>query len=391
MNTHGNSHLLLFEPRNEGHHLMSLHHVAEGLMSIGHQLTLAIDLRTNEAREVLRRKNPALLTETNQVNAYGSDGKFRGGSELKALCEVFTTSGADKTFVDSLDGFISSMLRWSALGINPPSELKGKLGGIYNHPQWFPPEFASFNNWLKKKGFAKLSREGWFSSLLILSEYYVEDLKKDYPETNFVFLPEPGQRSSISQEQARRHFNLPEDATILLNYGVGHRRKGLHLVTEALRRIDSPRLFLFSAGRHNKDLKTRDEALALEQMGRAKVIDRYITEEEESICYRACDFVLAPYLSHFCSSNVLALAVLAGRPMVASDYDLIGRRVRDRKLGILFRDRSVNDLTAKLSNLSKINGAPTEPYTVALARYAEELTVESYRTALQTAFPNGAP
>ena len=126
-------------------------------------------------------------------------------------------------------------------------------------------------------------------------------------------------------------------------------------------------------------------------MGRAKVIDRYITEEEESICYRACDFVLAPYLSHFCSSNVLALAVLAGRPMVASDYDLIGRRVRDRKLGILFRDRSVNDLTAKLSNLSKINGAPTEPYTVALARYAEELTVESYRTALQTAFPNGAP
>lgn len=384
------SHILLFEPRNEGHHLMSLHHVAEGLMKIGHQLTLAIDLRTNEAQEVLQRKNPALLAETNQVNAYAGDGKFRGGSELKALSKVFMESGADKTFVDSLDGFISSMLRWSALGINPPSELKGKLGGIYNHPQWFPPEFASFNNWLKKKGFAKLSREGWFSSLLILSEYYVEDLGKDYPETNFVFLPEPGQRSSISQEQARRHFDLPKDAIILLNYGVGHRRKGLHLVTEALRRIDSPSLFLFSAGRHNKDLKTRDEAIALEKQGRAKVIDRYITEKEEAVCYRACDFVLAPYLSHYCSSNVLALAVLAGRPILASNYDLIGRRVRDRKLGILFQDRSVDDLTAKLHEISTITGDPVAPYADHLAIYAEELTVESYRSALQNAFPNGS-
>ena len=369
---------------------MSLHHVAEGLMSIGHKLTLAMDLRTNEAREVLRRKNPALLTETNQVNAYGANGKFRGGSELKALCEVFMASGADKTFVDSLDGFISSMLRWSTLGINPPSELKGKLGGIYNHPQWFPPEFASFNNWLKKTGFAKLSREGWFSSLLILSEYYVDDLNNKYPDTDFVFLPEPGQRPSISQEQARRHFDLPEDAIILLNYGVGHRRKGLHLVTEAFRRIDSPRLFLFSAGRHNKDLKTRDEAVALEKQGRAKVIDRYITEEEEAICFRACDFVLAPYLSHYCSSNVLALAVLAGRPVVASDYDLIGRRVRDRKLGVLFRDRSVDDLTEKLREIGQITGDPIAPYTKDLAAYAEELTVESYRAALQNAFPNGS-
>ncbi len=384
------SHILLFEPRNEGHHLMSLHHVAEGLINTGHKLTLAMDLRTNEAREVLRRKNPALLTETNQVNAYGANGKFRGGSELKALCEVFMASGADKTFVDSLDGFISSMLRWSALGINPPSELKGKLGGIYNHPQWFPPEFASFNNWLKKTGFAKLSREGWFSSLLILSEYYVDDLNNKYPDTNFVFLPEPGQRPSISQEQARRHFGLPEDAIILLNYGVGHRRKGLHLVTEAFRRINSPRLFLFSAGRHNKDLKTRDEAVALEKQGRAKVIDRYITEKEEAICYRACDFVLAPYLSHYCSSNVLALAVFAGRPVVASDYDLIGRRVRDRKLGVLFRDRSVDDLTEKLREIGQITGDPIAPYTKDLAAYAEELTVESYRAALQTAFPNGS-
>jgi glycosyltransferase involved in cell wall biosynthesis len=383
-------HILLFEPRNEGHHLMSLHHVAEGLMEIGHRLTLAIDLRSDEAQKVLQRKNPALLSQTKQVNAYDVDGKFRGGSELQSLREIFVESNADTAFIDSLDGFISASLRRAAVGMNPPTELKGHLGGIYNHPKWFPPEFASFNNWLKKKGFARLSREGWFGSQLILSEYYVDGLQQDYPNTKFVFLPEPGQRPAVSREDARKHFDLPNDAIVLLNYGVGHRRKGLHLVTEAMRRIDSPRLFLFSAGRHNKDLPTRDEALELQERDRAKVIDRYITEEEEAMCYRACDFVLAPYLSHYCSSNVLALAVFAGRPVVASDYDLIGRRVRDRKLGVLFRDRSVDDLTEKLREIGQITGDPIAPYTKDLAAYAEELTVESYRAALQTAFPNGS-
>ena len=369
---------------------MSLHHVVEGLLEIDHRITMAIDLRTEEAREVLRRKTPTLLAETEQVNAYGSNGKFRGGSELRALAEVFVESGADTTFVDSLDGFISAMLRRAAVGIDPPSELKGKLGGIYNHPKWFPPEFASFNNWLKKKGFARLSAEGWFGSMLILSEYYVADMQPDYPDTDFVFLPEPGQRPTISQEDARLHFDLPDDTIVLLNYGVGHRRKGLHLVTEALNKIDSPRLFLFCAGRQNRDLATLEETMQLEKRGRAKVINRFITEEEEGICYRACDFVLAPYLSHFCSSNVLALAVLAGRPALASDYDLIGQRVRDRKLGILFCDRSVEDLTAKSKTLSETSGNPIESYATELAAYAEELTVEFYRAALQTAFPNGS-
>ena len=382
------SHILLFVSRIEGGDLMNLQHVAEGLLKINHRLTLAIDMRTDEVREILQRESPTLLAETEQVNAYGPDGKFRGGSEMQALRETYVESGANKVFINMVDTFISGMLRWAALGMNPPIELKGKLGGHYSRPKWFPPEFASFNNWLKKKGFARLSREGWFGSLLIPNEYYMEDLQRDYPNTHFVFMPEPGQRPTISREEARRHFGLPEDAIVLLNYGVGHRRKGLHLVTEALQRVDSPRLFLFSAGRHNKNLKARDEALVMEKQGRAKVIDRYITEEEEAMCYRACDFVLAPYLSHFGSSNVLALAVRAGRPMLASEYDLIGQRVRKRKLGILFRDRSVDDLTDKLRKISQITGDPIVPYADDLAVYSEELTVESFHAAVQAAFPN---
>ena len=381
------SHILIYAPWIEGGDLMNLQHVAEGLLKINHQLTLAIDMRTNEVRDILHRENPSLLAQTNLINAFGPNHKFRGGSEPQAIRELLRETGADTVFINMIDTFISRTLRHAALGIDPPAGLKGKLGGHYSRPKWFSPQYAGPNSWLKEKGFARLSREGWFTSLLVPNEYETEELQTAYPHTQFVFMPEPGQRPTMAREASRRHFNLPENTIVLLNYGVGHRRKGLHLVTKALRRVDSPRLFLLSAGRHTKNQAAKDEAMALEKQGRAKVIDRYITEEEEAMCFRACDFVLTPYLSHYGSSNVLALAVRAARPVLASDFHLIGRRVRERNLGVMFQDRSVDDLTAKLREISQIQGNPIAAFEENLADYAKELTVESFYAAVQKAFP----
>ena len=370
---------------------MFLHHVVEGLLEANYRLTLAIDLRTETARKILREKNPDLLTETSQLNTYEKSGNYRKGSEINALADVFVESGAGTTFVNSLDGFASAILRRATLGANPPAELKGRLGGIYERPRWFSEALGGFNNWLKQRGFARLSRNGWFTNILLLNEFFAKDMPRQFPDTQFGFLPTTGPRVTIPQEEARRHLDLPSDAIILLNYGVGHRRKGLHLVTQALNKINSPRLFLLCAGKQNRDSATLEETLHLEKQGRAKVLNRYITEEEEGLCFRASDFILAPYLSHFGNSNILAQAVLAGRPVLASDYDLIGRRVRERQLGILFKDQSIADLTSKLKTLSTANPSAHESYTEALDHYAQELSIESFRTALQTVFPKGHP
>ena len=382
------SHILIYAPWIEGGDLMNLRHVAKGLMDLNHSLTLAIDGRTDEVQRILHKEDPDLLANTHQLNAYAANGKFRGGSEPNAIRKLLLESGADTVFVNMLDTFISSTLRRAALGIDPPAELKGTLGGHYSRLKWFAPEYAGPNSWLKRRGFARLSAAGWFGSLLVPNEYDTADLQQAFPETHFVFMPEPGQKPVVSRAEARRHFNLPDDAIVLLNYGVGHRRKGLHLVTEAMRRVDSPRLFLLTAGRHTKNQSARDEARKLEKQGRALVLDRYITEDEEAMCFRGCDFVLTPYLSHYGSSNVLALAVRAGRPVLSSDFHLIGRRVRERNLGILFRDRSVYDLETKLRDLSTCSGDPVAPFAESLAAYAGELTVEAFHASVQTAFPN---
>ncbi len=381
-------HILIYATRIEGGDLMNLQHVVKALLKTQHRLTLAMDLRTDEVMTILKQESPELLMSTTQLNAFGTDGRFLGGTEPNAISNLLHQTNADTVLVNMMDTFISDLLRRAALGLDPPKELKGRLGGHYSRPKWFSQKFRGFNSWLKYRGFARLSKEGWFDSLLVPNEYETKDLQRTFPNTNFVFMPEPGQQPTVSREVSRRHFGLPEDALVLLNYGVGHRRKGLHLVTKALRRIDSPNLFLFSAGRHTKNRDALAEVMALEEIGRAKVIDRYITEDEEAMCFRGCDFVLAPYLSHYGSSNVLALAVRSGRPVVASDYHLIGQRVRDRNLGILFRNRSVDDLEDKLRKLNESPGNPVTHFSDSLAAYAKELTVDAFHMSVQEAFPN---
>jgi len=380
-------HLLFFEPRIEGHHLMFLQHVVEALLEADWNITLAIDQRTDHASTVLHEKNPDLMAHTRQINAYDSSDKFHNGSELTALARCLQASGAESSFVNSLDGFISSTLRKAAFGLRPPSCLHGRIGGIYERPRWFSSEFGGVNQWLKKQGFLKLSNEGWFTRICLLNEFFAEDMPAQFPGSDFHFLPTPGPLITTPQQTARQKLGLPKNAIILLNYGVGHRRKGLHLVTTALNRIDNPELFLLCAGRQNRDLDTLNETLKLEKQGRAKILNRYISDEEEGLCFRAADYILVPYLSHFGNSNILAQAVLAGRPVIASDFDLIGRRVRERKLGILFNDRSLDSLTRQLRLLDIANEAGRHEFDAAIKLYAEELSIESFRSALNVAYP----
>ena len=48
-------HLLLYEPRVEGHHPGWLRFIVEDLLSAGWRLTLAVDLRAENARQVRER------------------------------------------------------------------------------------------------------------------------------------------------------------------------------------------------------------------------------------------------------------------------------------------------------------------------------------------------
>ena len=131
-------------------------------------------------------------------------------------------------------------------------------------------------------------------------------------------------------------------AAIGLLFGYLTERKGPLAVLDALFMLPreiAARVAVLFAGRVDPALRDR-----LEQRRRdlaehhpdlwLSIDDRRLDQAELASLVRHCDVVLAPYQRFVGSSGVLLWAARTGRPLLTQDFGLLGRLVRDHKLGL---------------------------------------------------------
>lgn len=382
-------HILIFEPQIEGHHLFWAAMLCEDFLSAGYTVSLALDTREGKAQERLLAINPALLDNVAILPTHTSAGEWIKKGSVQTLAYCFKKSGADEVFVNNLDEFASKLFRRAAFSLRPPSVLKGKISGIYHRPRPLDFSQSSLNNKLKRWGLKRLCREGWIANIFLVDEFTLEAMPGHaFPGTRFSWLPDPwvGEFSD-PQYEAREALGIPQDRLVFLNYGVAARRKGLHLAIDALKKLPEDRIFLLSAGRLGNDKEVLKGIQALENKGCAKTLNYYVTPQEETLVFRAADVVLLPYLSHFGSANVLARAAAANRPVIASDYHLLGERVKRYGLGLTFKNESTEDLRATLEEVLGDSEKHLCSYSAGLKNYKEAFSREAFREALLKEYP----
>lgn len=379
-------HILIFEPRVEGHHLSWLRYVTEDLLTAGFRLTLAVDWRP-EAKGLIQNNLPDLITKVSIVSIFNKADKLRGGSKLKALSECFNESGAQEIFINNLDDIASHCLRCASLGIYPPKHLQGHLSGVYFRPRFFANPTWPPGNIIKAAGFRELCRQGWFKNIFLMDEYLLATAKNKYAGPTFYFLPDPWDGNfSHSQKDARKALGISSDRFVLLSYGIGDRRKGLHLTVRAmLGSSPDSRLFLLCAGRIAKDQELLKQLSQLEKQGMAKVLNRYVSDSEESLCFCASDVVLLPYIKHFGSSGVLSLSAAAGEMVIASAEGLVGQQIRKHNLGWLFTSGKVEELKKCMDDAALLTESEMSKFQQAALRYATFCSREAFRNALLSA------
>ncbi len=376
------SHVLIFENKTEGHHLHWLRYIAEDFASTGKQLTLAIDMRPeSEARVGIHLAG--LMDRISILPAYGSPDSEQRASTVGDIADCLARSGAEEVFINNFDEIASWCLRRAAFGIYPPPALKGKISGVY-----FRPRFLSRSLWtpgimIKAAGYYRLSRGGWFNKIFLLDEYLLERARGKYAHQQY-FLPDPWDADfPFEKREARKKLGIEADRFVFLCFGVGDRRKGLHLAIRAVKEMSGEfGVCLLCAGRISPDRKTAGELKELQRQGRAHVIDHYVSDVEQSLCFCASDAVLLPYIRHFGSSGVLSLAAAARKPVVASDEDLLGRRIRQHDLGLLFRSGDVKDLREKMIEAISISENRREQFIRSASRYAALCSRQAFRKAL---------
>jgi glycosyltransferase involved in cell wall biosynthesis len=375
------AHILVFEPRVEGHHLVYLKAITEELLGAGYRLTLATDAEPQAAKAV-RAELGNLMDRVAPATAYDRPEQRR--HKLVRIAQLAEQTHADLVLLPNVDEIGSNLTRRAGLGLMPPAALRGRIGGIYFRPRFLGPLKLSPNQWLKALGFKRLLAGGWFSHLLLPDPYLQAALKARMPQAPASFLPDffPVDFAA-DRDEARRRWTLPADKRVLLFYGAGYRRKGLDLAVEAMRSLAaSVPAFLLCAGRHSADAQTAEGLAQLSEQGRARVIERYITDEEEKQLFAAADAVLLPYRKHFGSSGVLVHAIGAGLPVIVSDEEFMGRLVREHGLGIPFAPGDTQALAKAIVRLATAAPQEMARWQAAAKTIAPTWSRQAFREAL---------
>lgn len=381
-------HILIFEPRLGGHHLAWLGYVTEDFLSRGFSLTLAVDLR-GEAQGIIMGHLGDVSSAINVISAYDENGGYRGGSKTAAMAACLAASGADEIFMTNFDEIASATLRKAALGILPPKSLMGKINGIYFRPRFMASPHWPPDNIIKAAGFKRLCRGQWLKNVFLLDEYLISEARHDWSGgPRFNFLPDVWQGDFRRDKQsACRRLGIPPEKFVFLNYGIGTKRKGLHLIIRALLQDSLPEsAFLLCAGQLAADKELRAGVAALEKKGLAKVLNRYVSSVEEELCFAACDTVLLAYVRHFGSSGVLSRAAAAGRMVIASNEGLVARRVREHHLGLLFQSESVDLLRKAMGQCLTMTAENREAYQQNAFNFAKSCSRKFFRRALLEPF-----
>ncbi|HTZ39968.1 MAG TPA: glycosyltransferase, partial [Syntrophales bacterium] len=383
-------HLLIFENRTEGHHLHWLRYITDDFLTTGSTISLALDYRP-ETKDRIHSHLPGLTDKISILSIYGKNGNLRGGGVVNALAACLEESGADDVFVDNLDEIASGCLRRAAVGINPPRSIRGRLSGVYFRPRFLANSLWPPGNILKEFGFRNLTRRKWFNRVFFMDEVLQETAQRRYPGQKFYFLPDPWDGTFLyDQAEARQKLGIPPDRFVFLCYGIGDRRKGLHLAVRAMLEppVD-PGLYLLCAGGLAPDAETARGLTALKEQGRATVLDRYVSDAEQSLCFCASDVVLLPYIGHFGSSGVLSLAAAAGRMVISSDEGLLARRIKENGLGWVFPSGNAGELKTRMHDALQLGSNEMAEFHKAAQLYAGTCSREAFRKALLAPFAEG--
>ena len=192
----------------------------------------------------------------------------------------------------------------------------------------------------------------WLSHICVLDQQTANDISPSANQQVHV-LPDPWPCwKPISQTEARQALDLPQDQKIFMHLGSDDSRKGLSDCMDAWAFLpESANCLLVKAGRMKS--KRLQKAQPLIEQDKMIVRNQWISDEDLNLYVAAADWILLPYRFHRGSSGLLAGAAVAGKPVIVSDYGVLGRRVRENNMGLHYPHLSVDGLAEVILEASK--------------------------------------
>lgn len=247
------------------------------------------------------------------------------------------------------------------------------FSGIYFRPSFHYARLGTGSSGVKERitsvrkraMLAAAVRNRHFRVLFSLDPFVLEYLPAMPARVQPVWLPDPVQinEATESPESFRRHWGISSDRTLGVLFGVIDARKGVHELIRAATALSpdlQARLCLALFGPVDPDdaaLHAGLQTLRRDHAVQVVVNDQFVDQSEGQTVLESADFVALPYRHHVGSSNVLIRAARAGRPVLGSNYGIMGRQIDTHGLGVSVDCTDVNALSKALSRFIEDPGS----------------------------------
>lgn len=226
------------------------------------------------------------------------------------------------------------------------------FSGVYFRPTFHYERFLNYKaSWQdklqqirEKLTLSRILRHPQLKNVFCLDPYAVDEIAKFSAPTNVVYLPDPVTVENLTSNDVfdlKRNLGIEDHRQVFLLFGALGGRKGIYQLLDAIAELSSDlcqKLCLLLVGGNNVDEQTTIKAkLKLICQGKpVQIIERFefIREPEVPTYFQVADVVLSTYQRHVGMSGILLLAAAAGKPVLSSNYGLMGKIVEQHQLGL---------------------------------------------------------
>ncbi|MBD3882072.1 glycosyltransferase [Phormidium tenue FACHB-886] len=264
--------------------------------------------------------------------------------QWRLVCKYVEKLQATRCLILSLDFFQLPL----ALASKPDCQFSG----IYFKPILHYPTFSNYaSSWkeqIQRRREAlilnQILRKPQLQTLFCLDPFAVKAINKLHRQPKAVSLPDPVQLydpMAIDTADLKAKLQIEPDRQVFLLFGELTGRKGIYQLLTAIQQLAPElceKLCLVIVGRAGveEQIQIKVAVQTTRQMQPVQIIEhyQYVSDQEVQAYFQLSDVILAPYQKHVGMSGILLLAAAAQKPVLSSDYGLMGEMVRCYQLGL---------------------------------------------------------
>lgn len=230
------------------------------------------------------------------------------------------------------------------------SNLPCPLSGIYFRPVFHYSDFPEFTpswrerfwQWRDKFFLSRILRHTNFNTLFCLDPFVVTHIARFSRNARAVSLPDPVQIYSYSDsqlEKLRGELGIQSNRKTFLMFGAFRQRKGIYQLLDALALLPSHichHLCLLFVGPVVAEPLVYQRLDEISQSLPVQVVkhEQFVPDQEIQPYFQISDVILAPYQRHIGMSAILVRAAAAQKPVLSSNYGVMGEIVKRYRLGM---------------------------------------------------------